>query len=136
MGTWAHDAFGNDNAGDWAFGLEECSDLSLVESTLDKILNAENEYLEAPDAEEGLAAAEVIARLQGHWGERNPFTEPADTWVEKVKLKPSKALAQKAHRVIERILLEPSELLELWQESKDFEAWKNSVQNLKARIDI
>jgi len=136
MGTWAHNAFGNDTAADWAFGLEECADLSLVESTFDKVLKPENELLEASDAEEGLAAAEVIARLQGHWGERDPFTEPVDNWVEKVKLKPSKALAQKAHRVIERILREPSEILESWEGGENFEAWKKCVQELKARIDL
>ncbi len=30
MGAWAVDSFGNDTACDWAYGLEEVSDLSLV----------------------------------------------------------------------------------------------------------
>jgi hypothetical protein len=135
MGCWAIDAFGNDDAADWAYGLEERSDLSLVESTLDKVLAVGNgEYLEAPYATEALAAIEVVARLQGHWGERNAYTETVDNWVEKTKLKPSKALVQKAHQAIERILSEQSELRELWQDTEEFDAWRASVEDLKARV--
>lgn len=32
MGTWAVGSFGNDDAADWAFGLKNVKDLSLVES--------------------------------------------------------------------------------------------------------
>jgi hypothetical protein len=135
MGCWAIDAFGNDDAADWAYGLEECNDLSLIESTLDKVLAVTSEeYLEAPYASEALAAIEVIARLQGHWGERNAYTETVDSWVEKTKLKPSQALMQKAYRTIERILSDQSELRELWEESEEFDAWRASVEELKSRV--
>jgi hypothetical protein len=36
MGAWSRDRFGNDTACDWAYGLEEVSDLSLVRSTMHK----------------------------------------------------------------------------------------------------
>lgn len=134
MGCWAIDAFGNDDAADWAYGLEECNDLSLVESTLDRVLAAGTEYLESPEAMEALAAIEVIARLQGHWGERNAYTETVDNWVLKTKLQPDKALVEKAHRTIERILSEPSELKELWEETEEFDAWRASVAELTSRV--
>jgi hypothetical protein len=35
--------------------------------------------------------------------------------------------------VLDRILEEPSELLDLWQESEEFETWRAAVQDLKAR---
>lgn len=136
MGAWAFDAFGNDDAADWAYGLDKCSDLSLIEDALDKVLAVGGEYLDAHDATEALAAIEVIARLQGNWGERNAYTETADKWVEKTQLKPGRPLAQKAHQVIERIMSKESELAELWQEAGDFDAWRASVENLKARIQI
>lgn len=136
MGAWATDAMGNDDACDWVYGLDECSDLSLVEKTLDKALSDGAEYLESPDACEALAAIEVIARLQGHWGDRNAYSESMDAWVEKTKLVPSKALAEKAHKVIERILADDSELKELWQESEEFDAWKASVKNLEGRVHV
>ena len=135
MGCWAIDAFGNDDAADWAYGLEECDDLSLVENTLDTVLAVgSEEYLESPFATEALAAIEVVARLQGNWGERNAYTETVDEWVEKTQLKPSLSLAHKAHHVIERILSDQSELKELWEESGEFDAWRSSVDDLKARV--
>lgn len=83
MGAWAVDAFGNDDAGDWSYELEETDDLFLIEEALNKVIETGDQYLEAPDATIALAAAEVIARLQGNWGERNSYTEAADGWVEK-----------------------------------------------------
>jgi hypothetical protein len=136
MGAWSVDSLGNDDACDWAYGLDDCTDLSLVEETLDKVLDEGAEYLESPDACEALAAIEVIARLQGNWGERNSYSEPIDAWVEKTKLVPGKALAAKARIVIERILADDSELKELWQESDEFDAWQASVKDLAARVHV
>ena len=135
MGAWSADTFGNDDACDWAYGLENVNDLSLLESTLDTLLSHGTEYVEAPEASEALAAIEAIARLQGNWGERNAYTEPVDEWVEKTKLQPSAALTKKAHLVIERILAENSELKELWQESEEYEAWQAFVAELKSRVN-
>ena len=134
MGTWAVDALGNDDACDWAYGLEECDDLSYVEETLDKALTEGAEYLEAPDACEALAAIETIARLQGNCGEKDSYSEPIDAWVEKTGLVPGKALAEKALKVIDRILADESELKELWQESDEFDAWQASVKALASRV--
>ena len=134
MGAWATTPFGNDTACDWAYGLSEYDDLSLIEDTLDNVLEVGSEYLEAPDAEEAIAAIETLARLKGNWGERDAYTEKADAWVEKVQLKPSQALVEKVGRVLERILAPDSELVELWEESDEFDAWKTSVDDLKGRV--
>lgn len=136
MGAWAIDALGNDDACDWAYGLDECRDLSLVEETLNKALSDGLEYLESPDACEALAAIEVIARLQGNWGVKNSYSESIDIWVEKIRLIPSSALVEKAHKVIERILADGSELKELWEDSDEFDAWKASIKDLADRVQI
>jgi hypothetical protein len=136
MGTWSVDTLGNDDACDWAFGLNKCSDLSLIDATLVKALDEENEYLESPDACEALAAIETIARLQGNWGKRDAYSEPIDSWVEKTKLVPGKALVEKAHQVIARILMDDSELRDLWQESEEFDAWQSSLKSLAARVHV
>lgn len=137
MGTWLVDSFGNDDACDWADGLEEVSDLSLVEDTINAVLALGNEYVEAPEATAAIAAIEVIARLQGNWGERSAYSLNTDMWVEEHKLlKPSKELVQKAHLVITRILAENSELNELWQESDEYNAWLQSVTELKSRVNL
>jgi hypothetical protein len=134
MGAWSTDVFGNDTACDWAYGLEGTQDLSLVESALEVVLAAGDDYLEAPEAEEALAAGEVIARLQGNWGIRNAYSEAVDTWVEANPLTPSAGLVGKAQAAIDRILAPPSELLELWQESDELDAWRESVMDLRARL--
>lgn len=133
MGTWSVDAFGNDDAADWAFELAESDDLSLVEAAIDGAL-AESEYLEAPDAAIALAAMEVIARLKANWGDRNAYTEPTDRWVERVTVQLQPQLLARARAAIDRILGENSEMLELWQDSDDYEAWVESVENLRSRL--
>ncbi len=137
MGTWLVDSFGNDDACDWADGLEEVSDLSLVEAAIDAVIAFGNEYVEAPEATEAIAAIEVIARLQGNWGERSAYSLNTDMWVEEHKLlQPSKDLVQKAHQAIARIVGENSELNELWQESDEYNVWLESITELKSRVNL
>ena len=47
MGAWSHEPFGSDDANDWAYGLEDTTDLSLIEAALDRVLRADG-CLEAP----------------------------------------------------------------------------------------
>jgi len=134
MGTWAHDAFGNDTACDWAFGLENVDDLSLVMQALARVLETGDDYLDADVATEGLAACEVIARLKGNSGVRNAYTEPVDEWVSAHPIPVSPALAEQALEVIDRVLALPSELLDLWKDGKDPDEWHKAVSNLRARV--
>jgi len=134
MGAWDHTAFGNDDACDWGGDLRSCEDLSFVEETLDTVINAGEEYLEAPESSQAIAAAEVLARLQGHFAVRNAYTESVDEWVAAHPQTVPAALAQKAQAALDRIITRPSELLELWEESEDFESWKTTVTDLKSRI--
>jgi hypothetical protein len=134
MGAWGTGIFDNDTACDWAYDLEEASDLSLIESTLDKVLNVGADYLDADEAQEALAAAEAIARQKGNWGIRDSYTETMDKWVETIRLTPPQALVEKALKAIERLLSGPSELFELWGESEDFTAWEESVKDLSRRL--
>lgn len=134
MGTWAIDAFGNDMALDWAEDLQESQDLYFIANTLDNVLSGDSAaYLEAPYAAEGLAAIEVLARLQGQPG---VVQEDVDAWVEEVRLKFKHRadLVEKAQRAIDHILSERSELRELWSESEEYENWRAGVLELKARV--
>ena len=134
MGAWDHTTFGNDDACDWGGDLSTAEDLSFVEDTLDTVITAGEEYLESPEACQAIAAAEVVARLQGHFGIRDAYTEKVDEWVEAHPRAVPPELAQKAHAALNRILTRPSELLELWEESDHFELWKESIRELKGRI--
>ena len=134
MGAWGTGIFDNDTACDWAYGLKETNDLSLIECALDKVLKVGAEYLDAREAEEALAAAETVARLKGNWGIRDSYTEKMDEWVETTRLTPPQALIEKALKAIERTLSGPSELLELWGEVEGFIAWEESVKDLSRRL--
>jgi hypothetical protein len=134
MGAWSCESFGNDDACDWIAQLEEHDDLGFVESTLDAVLAVGDDYLEAPEACEAIAAAEVVARLQGHPGSRDSSSEDVDAWVTRVKLQPSATLIDKARRALDRILTEPSELLELWDEAGPSGEWLAAVNKLKERV--
>ncbi len=134
MGAWSHEPFGNDDAADWIAQLEEQKDLGLVESTLDAVLAVGGDYLEAPEASEAVAAAEVVARLRGRPGSDGADAEAIDAWAAKVKPQASPALIAKARRALDRVLTEPSELMEFWDESDAAAAWRASVEDLKARL--
>lgn len=136
MGAWSHESFGNDDACDWAARLDEYDDLSLVEATLDTVLEAGDDELEAPEASEAIAAAEVVAWLQGNPGTAEDLPEELGAWVERIRLLPSADLAAKARRALDRVLAGPSELMELWDESGEAEAWQAAVRELKGRIRV
>jgi hypothetical protein len=132
MGTWSHEQFGNDDANDWAYDQEGSSDLSIVEQALDDALEAED-YLEAPEGANAVAAVEVLAKLLGKGTQSDAYTEKIDEWIKTVNEQPSTALLEKAKRVLERVSAEDSELHDLWSEVGNKE-WATSIDALKAAI--
>jgi hypothetical protein len=134
MGAWSHESFGNDIACDWAADLQEGDDIVPVVAALDAVLDIGDDYLEAPEASEAIAAAEVVARLQGRFGVRDAYSEGLDAWVARVGIAPTPELAAKARRALDRIVTEPSELLELWEDSGEPGEWHAAVADLKDRI--
>jgi hypothetical protein len=58
MRTWSHESFGNDDECDWAGDLVESDDLGSITSTLDAVLVAGNDYVEAPAASQAIAAVQ------------------------------------------------------------------------------
>lgn len=131
MGTWDETSFGNDAANDWAYGLEECDDLSYIDATLQRVLDAGDEYLEGPDGDEAIAAAEVVAWLLGRPTPVNAYTKKVAEWVAAHPIQPTPELTLKAVSALDRILREPSELLELWEAS---DRWTASVADLRSRL--
>ena len=133
MGTWAADPFGNDTACDWKYGIEETDDLSVIQRSITRVLEIGDEYLEAPEAEEAIAAADTLARLRGQFYVRNAYTESLDEWVAKHPIDPPQGLVDDAIRAMERVLSEPSELLELWMEGDGTE-WQAQMKALNERL--
>ena len=133
MGAWGTKIFDNDSACDWANHLE-AKGLQHVKDALEIVNSLGPEYLFHYVSEEALAACEVIACLQGSFGEKNVYTEKMDSWVENNKIIVSPELADSAIAVIDRILSGPSEILEIWEFCYDLHSWKTNVTNLKKRI--
>jgi hypothetical protein len=134
MGTWGPGTLENDTAVDWMYGLGEVGDFSLIEGTLDRALACGNDWLAAADAEEGIAAAEAVARLLGNFGVRGDYTRPMDDWVSWMTERPSLELLTKARLIVIRVQQAPSELLELWTKSEAAETWSRSLRDLSIRL--
>jgi hypothetical protein len=134
MGAWGHLAFDNDTANDWAYGLEDVDDLSLVEAAFGELERVGAGYLDQDIACNVLGACEVLARLLGRAGYTNAYTEKVDQWVAAHKLRPSSALLERASAAIDRILDGNSELCDLWEEVEHRDAWRSAVEDLRERM--
>ena len=133
MGTWATDPFGNDHACDWGCNLAKTKGLDFIRETLESALSGGGEYLDSHEGDHAIAAADTVARLRGHFGVRNAYTESVDQWVQKQREPIPQELVDLALRTVERVLTEPSELLELWEDSGADE-WIDEMEALKERL--
>jgi len=122
--------FENDDALDWVYLLEKTQDMSILEDTLSLVLDSE-EYLEASDCCTALAAAEVVAALNGSPSSYLP--DEVTQWVTG-KGEPEPALLSRAKRAIEAVL-QASELKELWKETDEYEDWLEEVEGLLERLE-
>jgi len=130
MGAWGTGAFDNDTACDWSNDLVDAEDLSYVQSTLSSAHEVDDDELDADLGAEALAACEVIARLQGRSGRKNPNTEIVDQWVRTHPVKPPAELVKLATHVLDRVA-EGSELAQLWRGDQ---TWRASMQDLRKRV--
>jgi hypothetical protein len=134
MGVWSHEPFGNDTANDWAYGLEDVQDLSLIEAAFDAVNNNDGEYLDASVAEEAVAAAETLAHLLGRGAQMDSYTEKVQRWAKSVSARPNPALKNKARQALQRVLADGSELRELWEETEEYPEWQKSITRLQVAI--
>jgi len=130
MGAWAADSFSNDDALDWLIAFTERPTVEMLRDTLDAIVK-DDEYLEAPDCSEAIAAAEIVASLSG----RPSVTIPDDlkAWLATDHGLDAKRLVPLARQAMERIRA-GSELQELWDESDHKDAWHADMKNLVGRL--
>lgn len=128
-------AFDNDSACDWAYGLEEVDDLSLVEETI-AAAEAAGADLDEDIAVEALAAIEVLARLSGRPDLKDTYAEAVDDWVKAHPVAVPAELRQRSLKVIALIEGPGSGLAALWAEADpaDASAWRESLKDLAARV--
>jgi len=133
MGAWGTGNFDNDTALDWVFELEETNDLALIVETIEVVFT--EDYIDSDVGSEALIAIEAIARLKGNFGIENSYAEDLDSWVKSHKLEVSNELIEKSKKVLKLIVSDKSELYELWEETEDFETWKDEIDNLRYRLN-
>jgi hypothetical protein len=147
MGAWGVTTFDNDTAMDFLDIMEsspagEGSDEepgrdALLMMTLMRAADPDD-GADADAATEGLAAAELIAAING-----KPQEALADTlesfqdlqdWIAtgKIAFRKKKPAVDLAHKAITRVL--SSELNDLWAESDDYQAWLDTVKDLQKRL--
>ena len=130
MGTWNTSSFDNDDAQDWLAELDEAEDTDILTEALSAV--AENEdYVEAPEAQQAVAAAEVVAAMNGHPAADLPGE--AATWSQRHGSADS-TLAGLARRAVTRVQTD-SELKELWDEG-DATDWNAMMSDLAARLAL
>lgn len=136
MGAWGIGNFENDDAGDWVYDLEKSKDKSILHKALNSVLE-NSEYIEAPECCEALAAAEVI--YSGLSSEHSSISEEVIKWLNKKPGLFKKSItfdtidAKKSIAAINKIL-KSSELKELWEETNEFERWKNIENSLIEKL--
>lgn len=133
MGTWALHSFGNDDAGDLIGDLVEGTDLLPVQEAIERVQSTAG-YLEAPEAQQGIAACEVVALALGHVSAASQAEEELTAWVARIKPSVDSAVVSQAVQVVDRVLAPDSELRELWEESDEFKDWQADVTALRARL--
>lgn len=123
--------FENDDAADWVWELEDDEDGSVIEAALSAVVDTpRTELVEAGDASNALAAAEIIAAASGHRAAALP-TE-ADEWIRRNSALVTDSVLAQARSAVTRIAAS-SELKELWEDADD-PAWAETVNALRARL--
>lgn len=139
MGAWSGESLGNDHAADWAADLVDGGGVGDVEEALTTAAErAADDYLEAPEGSEALAAAEVVAAAAGRPCASDPYSEDALAWAA---AHPDAAdLVPLARGAVDRVAGDNSELRDLWLEDEDDpgsgvrQEWAAPVEDLRRRL--
>jgi len=133
MGAWGNGSFDNDDAADFLTDVTDGEDLAPVREIFAVVVSS-NDYLEAPDASQAIAAAEIVAVILGRPTSAAQEEEELVAWLARVKPVVDSDLSKQAAQVLDRILA--SELSELWEESDEFADWKATVSDLRAHLQV
>jgi hypothetical protein len=129
MGGWGTGSFENDEAAGWLAHLAAIGPADLAKIFTHASDDAS--YLEAPAASIAVAAAEVLAALNGSPA---PAAPPAiDEWVKKYSRISTPELNALAVRALERVRRN-SELKDLWMEADGLNDWVAAIRELQSRL--
>lgn len=129
MGTWGTGSFENDHAADFMIDVLDSGDLSLLRDVLDNVLTS-TEYVEAPDAELAIVAAEIVAAARGRASLAAQQEEGLADWLARIRPHIDGDLLRQCRDALARILGDHSELRELWEETDSAHAWRATLVEL------
>lgn len=130
MGVWGTGAFENDAACDWSADLADARDLTYITDTLSSAQDVDDDELDLELGCTAVAACEVLARLQGRSGRKDPVGDLVDEWVRSHPARPSTEVIRLATNVLDRVA-GGSELALLWRSDS---AWLSQVKELRRRV--
>ncbi len=126
MGSWSSTPFGNDTALDWLAKLKESKGHSALTAPLEAVLKSKTTP-DSSDCEEAIASAAVMRAAFGTSLRSVP--DDARKWIVERAYVPQPKQMDRAILALTRIV-EDSELLETWSETRSGARWKISVQSL------
>ena len=131
MGAWSHNSFDNDDALDWAADLKDSKGTEALVDALESVTGNAEDYIEAPESSIAIAAAEVVAAMNGKGAGSLP--PEVNEWLKGQSVA-GPALTAKARSAVDAVLSN-SELKELWEENEDdFPRWTALLNDLKSRL--
>ncbi|MFF0739278.1 DUF4259 domain-containing protein [Streptomyces sp. NPDC004111] len=130
MGSWDIGPFDNDTAADWCGGLDDAAADARHGIVREALAGAAGStgHLDADEAQEALAAAALVAAQCPGGAPADPHYGPREALPALGDLRPL-ALA-----ALDRVLSEPSELVELWDESDEGGPWKERLEQLRTAL--
>jgi hypothetical protein len=138
MGAWGDGAFDNDTAGDWSWEFEDADlagGLRLITGALSAAAQADAAaYLDADDGTLAVAAAELVASINGQPIKESPFNETARQWLTRVHPTSDPSLTNLARQAVTRVTGQNSELAELWDDAGS-SSWRSAMSGLRDKLD-
>ncbi len=131
MGAWGAGTFDNDDAADWAYELEEATDLSPARQALAATTDTDG-YLELPEGACAVAAAAVVAATFD--GDLKGLPDEVGEWIDDHPDSASRGDARLAVDALARVSSEDSELRDLWDDAPEGAEWVKEIEKLRHRL--
>lgn len=139
MGAWGEGAFDNDIAADWSWEFENAdlaAGLRLITNALSAATQADAAaaYLDADDGTRAVAAAELVASVNGQPIAESSYNQTARQWITRVHPTSDPSLTNLARQAVSGVTTENSELAQLWDETGS-SAWRSTMSELLDKLD-
>jgi hypothetical protein len=137
MGAWGEGAFDNDIAADWAWEFETADlegGLRLITDALAAAAQTgDAAYLDARAGTVAVAAAELVASIDGSPIDESAYNETACQWIARARPASDADLTKLARRALSRVTGQRSELADLWDEADS--SWRSVIGELRVKLD-